>query len=408
MTAKHTTQDLSLLNQAFGQFNEAAGTLSDFYERLTQELANLNLELEKRNQALAESLAEQEKTKKFLAHLVDNLTSGVLVLDPEGKVTLANQAAAHLLGVNHWRLTEADRVLGGPLWEAARPVLQEGGRQVIILHGPEGRLLSCALSALPWPEQQTDACGVIALIEDVTDQAQIGAQRERSQTLKAMGEMASEIAHQLRNPLGGIELFASILKREVEDDDNQVRLLDHILSGVKQVNHLITNYLTLSRPPRPIKNPVSLDSLLDESLVAAAQALAQGRIEVQIKRSPLTPQVAGDAELLLQVFLSIILNSIESFEQGGRLNIEIRANERQARVIFRDNGRGILSRDLGRIFSPFYTTKEQSLGLGLAISHQIIDAHQGMIQVKSRSGRGTTVNLSLPLVKTGPRQTLNA
>jgi signal transduction histidine kinase len=408
MTAKQSTQELSPSNQAFNQFNESEGTSSDFYERLPQELANLNLELEKRNQALSDSLAEQEKTKKFLAHLVDNLTSGVVVLDPKGKVTLANQSAAHLLGVTHWRLTEADRVLGGPLWEAAKPVLEEGGRQVIILHGPEGRLLSCALSSLPWPEQQADKRGVIALIEDITDQAQIGAQRERTQTLKAMGDMASEIAHQLRNPLGGIELFASILKREVEDDENQTRLLDHILSGVKQVNHLITNYLTLARPPRPIKTPVSLDSLLDESLVAAAQALAQGRIEVRVKRAPLSPQVIGDPELLLQVFLSIILNSIESFERGGCLNIEIKANERQARLIFRDNGRGILSKDLSRVFNPFYTTKEQNLGLGLAVSHQIVDAHQGMIQVKSRSGRGTTVNLSLPLYKDGARQTLNA
>ncbi len=147
--------------------------------------------------------------------------------------------------------------------------------------------------------------------------------------------------------------------------------------------------------------PRKLEFLLGE-------ALAQGRIEVHVKRSPLAPQVIGDAELLLQVFLSIILNSIESFDRGGCLNIEIKADERQARLVFKDNGRGILSKDLSRIFNPFYTTKEQNLGLGLAVSHQIVDAHQGMIQVKSRSGRGTTVNLSLPLFKEGSRQTLNA
>ena len=333
-------------------------------------------------------------------HVLNHLETGVAVIDPGGRVVLANPVA--------------EKLLGGPLDSRAEALpfpptrLRPGDsenrkeREIVIFRAPEGRLLSASLSPLPWPGPGEERTGTIAMIEDVTDQVLIGAQRGRSQTLAAMGEMAAEIAHQMRTPLGGLELFASILGREVSGDPNLERLVEHILGGVKQVNHLITNYLTFARPPRLAKERIALDRLVDEALTAADRRLAEGGLTVERRYADPAPMVEADPQRMAQVFLGVILNAIEASPNGGRLVVEVSASGARARVTFKDTGSGVAAGDLDQIFSPFYTTKNQCLGLGLAVSHQIVDAHQGLIQVKSRPGRGAAVTLVLPTVSTGP------
>jgi two-component system sensor histidine kinase HydH len=172
-------------------------------------------------------------------------------------------------------------------------------------------------------------------------------------------------------------------------------MVDHILSGVKQVDHLITNYLALADPPRPAVSPWDLRVLADEALNASAHALDQRGIS-KIVVYPKEPALAMvDRDLILQVFLSLILNAVEAMNRGGRLEIRIEPGDRQFQISIKDTGPGIAPKDLPRIFNPFFTSKKQNLGLGLAVSHLIVDAHQGLIQVESRPGRGTCVTLTL-------------
>jgi signal transduction histidine kinase len=216
-----------------------------------------------------------------------------------------------------------------------------------------------------------------------------------------MGEMASEIAHQIRNPLGGIELFASILAREVEGDPSLGPLVEHVISGVGQVNHLITNYLALASTTRPARKPVSLSLAAGEALGAAAAAMDQAGIAVEVKGGGLGAMVDADPQLLMQVFLNIILNAVEAMESGGKLTVRLKSGRRRAEAVFTDTGPGIAPERLDRIFNPFYTTKNKNLGLGLAVSHRIVDAHNGSIQVGGRPGRGAAVTVSLPLAGGG-------
>ena len=397
------TQELVMLTQAFGHFNEAAETLSGYYDRLTQEISNLNLELQEKNLRLAESLAEQSRTKKFLAHILDNLNNGVLVLDPEGRVALANQAAITLLGESFYQqaVTSSEEApvgkwLPGSAFEQWSKGKRPKGRQTVFTKGPDGRLLSTTFIPFAWTGDEIDSQGWIAMVEDVTNQAQIGVQRERTHTLTAMGEMAAEIAHQIRNPLGSIELFGSLLGREVAEDDNQSLLVENLLSGVKRVNHLITNYLALAHPPKVELKLLRVDALLEDALTAAAQILKRNGITVRWRKPGYEVLVKADPELILQVFLSLIINSIEAMDADGLIEIELFTEEDHVKIALRDNGCGIEECDLGRIFNPFYTTKDKSLGLGLAVSHRTIDAHHGFIEVKSKHGHGTTVTLTFP------------
>lgn len=402
--------EMRLLNQALGEFSMAADVLGGFYQRLTQEIANLNQELERKTSALAESLSRQARTRDFLAVVLDSLNTGVMVLEESRRVVLTNQAARDLLGLASDRilnasLTDLLPIPDGQGWSATemdRIVSDGQGREITICRDTDGRIISCALSPFVWPGETRP--GLIALLRDVTDQTLLGIQRERSQALAAMGLMAAEIAHQIRNPLGGIELFASILGREVADDENQTRLVGHILGGVNEVNHLVSNYLTLSRPPHPVKAAVRLDQLIEEAIEASRQALETKRIQVRFQASERPVLVEGDAQLLLQVLLNLVLNAIEAMDGGGALDLDVRHEGTRVEARISDTGVGIPREDLDRIFHPFFTTKEKSLGLGLAVSHMVIDAHQGLIQVTSHPGRGTTVALTLPLWVKGETQ----
>jgi signal transduction histidine kinase len=399
---KPRDDELDMLSNAFGQFNRAASVLGEYYEKLSAEMANFNHRIEEKNRQLERSLVEQENAQNFLTHLLDNLSTGVLVFDPDGRITLANQSAMKLLGIDTLPTVDQENDSVPLLPAAFGNLLREardlaGGRKLVVHQGPNGRLLSYSLSAFDWPGEPLTR-GVIVLLEDVTSHAHIGAQRERAQTLTAMGEMAAEIAHQLRNPLGGIELFASILYREVEGDESLSRLVDNLRGGVKQVSHLITNYLTLADLPRPVMAPVIIDDLRGEALNASAPFLERSGIDIHVRGVGGQNVVEGDRELLLQVFLSLILNAVEAMPDGGRLTIDVESTRRRMNISFMDTGCGIPAENVSRIFNPFFTTKNKSLGLGLAVSHRIIDAHNGLIQVESQAGRGTTVRLTLPLL----------
>lgn len=396
MTTHNDQQEYALLGEAFARFNEAATTLGDYYGRLAEETAKLNREVEDKNRRLAESLEEQERTKRFLTHLLDSLTCGVVVLSPDGEIVLANKTASDLLGLGGSKSEgppETAPLKSPEAWVGRRR--KSGEREVIITRSPEGRILSSTLTPFPWPGPAAACSGVIALVEDVTEQAAIGVQRERSQTLAAMGEMAAEIAHQVRNPLGGVKLFASLLGREIAGDENLEQMIEQILSGVKQVDHLITNYLALADPPRPAVSPWDLRTLVDEALAASAHALDRRGISKAVIYPKEPAMAMVDRELMLQVFLSLILNSVEAMSRGGRLEVAITPGDRQLHISIKDTGQGIALEDIKRLFSPLFTSKEQSLGLGLPVSHLIMDAHQGLIQVESRPGRGACVTLTL-------------
>jgi signal transduction histidine kinase len=346
--------------------------------------------------------AQIRSPRRFLTHILDHLRIGVLVINETGQTTLANRAAIRLLGMDE---TASDEVALPPALKTSLRRLRqsEDAKEMMVCRSLNNGLLSLSLSRFSWPGDNGAESGILILIEDITEPVRLGVQRERTQTISAMGEMAAEVAHQLRNPLGGIELFTSILGREVSGDDGLERLVDNILGGVKEINQMITNYLALARPPQPVKEPVDLGKLVGEALSAADEALQHRRIQIQVKSPDCPVAVEADAELILQVFLNVILNAIEALAPAGRLTVTLRLRNRKAEVVFSDTGCGVSGEDLQRLFNPFFTTKDKKLGLGLAVSHQIVDAHHGLIQVKSQPGRGTTVIVALPALVNAPK-----
>ncbi|MFQ5560271.1 MAG: PAS domain-containing sensor histidine kinase [Nitrospinota bacterium] len=226
-------------------------------------------------------------------------------------------------------------------------------------------------------------------------------QEARNQRLREMGEMAARIAHEIRNPLGSIELNTSLLGRGLDEDKKKIT--DRILASTRSLNAVVSNLLYYTKAPKPSIRKVYLPQLIDELLFFIEFMLNQQKIIVEKKYTG-EGVVLGDTELLKQVFLNILRNAVQAMPSGGSLGVKIKQESNACMqgetayttVEFSDTGCGIHPENLKKIFYPFFTSKENGTGLGLAIAQNIMDSLQGRINAVNKPGRGSTFTVSLP------------
>jgi two-component system NtrC family sensor kinase len=219
--------------------------------------------------------------------------------------------------------------------------------------------------------------------------------------------MAAVLAHEINNPLSGILTYAKLLRRWIEHEDGGLSRraeicdsLDLIASESRRCGDLVKNLLTFSRTTPMNLQATNLNQVIDRSLRLVQHQLDLGGIQLQLQVDPELPPVLCDGAQIEQVVLALVMNAMDAMQQGGNLWIttSFKREENQVRVVVRDDGSGIPPEILSRIFEPFLTTKEtgRGVGLGLAISHSILERHHGNIEVESEFGRGTTFTVTLP------------
>jgi len=242
-----------------------------------------------------------------------------------------------------------------------------------------------------------------ALKESVLEQERLREQAERNDRLAAVGAMAARMAHELRNPLGSIELFVSLLSKGMADDSDKAIWIEHIKTGIDAMDYAISNLLLFTGKPKTNFKKIDLKKVIEESSRFAIHLLQQKEIEYVQFLDALTEPVTCDEDLLRQAFLNLILNAVDALPKKGKLRIEaskaaIDINRSQPEIVvkFFDNGCGIPKESLSKIFDPFYTTKNKGSGLGLAIVQNAIVAHHGVIEVTSTVGEGTCFTVYLP------------
>lgn len=415
LTAQEQTSETlsSQMQQALEVFNAAGLRIEAFYQRLADEVSRLTGELEHSNRKLRLNLAEKEKMQAVLVSTLQSLSVGVLAVGQDGIVIVANPAACRLLG------RPLERVAARRIDEVLAEIPQ-AYELLLTLQGASGgqrrvswttrtsqtgaRLVElAALRAVP--PYDAHLAGVI-LAEDQTDLKRLEHQAKLRSRLTGMGEIAMNLAHEIRNPLGSIALFATALARELVEDESLGPLADQILSGVKSLEHLVANTLEFAKPRRMVMTRVNLSEVLHDALTFVEHPLRQKSIRVNYDYD-LTPEawIAGDAEQLRQVFLNLLINAIQAMEENGLLRLEIHgapaggdlaAGEGGWEVLISDDGVGIPEEMLGRIFDPFFTTKDKGSGIGLAVVHAILMAHIARIEVESRVAAGTTFRIMFP------------
>lgn len=401
------------LIQAFESFNDASRMLESRYEALQSKIDELHFELEEKNNLLETNLAEKEAIRNYLFRILESLTTGVVVVDPEGRVRIHNKTSQEMTGIQeniasnptvekYFAGWSSDQDVGAIVKEACR----KGETTLIDIKHPDGRDLKIEVSRTMLMGSDDSEAGWIYLLHDVTRKIALQLEAERNDRLMAMGEMAVNIVHEVRNPLGSIELFASLLKRELDDQSENYKLAENITGGVRSLNHIISNLLSFTRDRQPVARPVSVSKLLDESVRYMDHLFSSPEIELVCDYSVQQDLALGDAELLKQVFMNLIMNGVQAMEEeGGVLKLIIEEAGTTAVgdpeceylcVRVKDDGCGMTAEVADRVFNPFFTTKDRGTGLGLALVHNIVRAHGGRVTVESRPGQGAIFTILLP------------
>jgi signal transduction histidine kinase len=381
-----------LLARAFHDFDQAATVLQRSYDALTTRLQEMDLELAHTNASLREHLRETEKMRAHVTAVLESLDSGVIVTDPHGLVVRCNHSTERLLGIPQSQLR------GCCATDILRELRKDHGEYPVML--PNGLVL--ALSQTDLTDETGALIGTLVLIHDVTRIRQLEDRLQRRNRLEAMGRMVGCIAHEIRNPLGSVELFASLLRKDLSSLPHLQVYAEHISVAVRSMDRLLANLLTYTRPDCSNVGWQETESLIGEVLTLASHAMSGVPIEVRRRLDPLVPRLWCDTAKMQQVLLNLVLNAVHAMPGGGVLTIAVTAVSSEAletpmvHIVVSDNGIGIAPAIRSRVFDPFFTTKDHGTGLGLAIVHALVEAHHGRIDVESSPGQGTSFVITLP------------
>ncbi len=224
--------------------------------------------------------------------------------------------------------------------------------------------------------------------------------------LSALGQLAAEVAHEVKNPLGIIKNSAQILQSSSLDETKKKEIVNFIIEEAERINKVINNFLQFAKPPKTKKQKTDIIEVLNRTIQLVSDTLAKNNIEVVKEYGDSMPSIRADQSQLQQLFLNLILNAVEAMSEGGKLKVlakvEIKATEEEANkkwieIIFSDTGRGVSPQLKNKIFEAFYTTREQGTGLGLSISKRIVENHGGEISLQSEVGKGSDFKIMLPV-----------
>ena len=370
--------------------------MRDFFNKVAEHIDKLDAEGQRKQyRLLVEELS-------FYESVFRSLREGVLVVDAAGNTVYANEAVARLTGF------DGAKAKGRPV----RHLLPDWDWDNLLAPSGEGRgwtrQASCELE-VTYPEHRIleiqstpSANGTVLLVRDVTlARAREESARETSRT-DAVRDLAAGVAHEIGNPLNAISLNLQLLAREFRrepDEDRRARLLHDIATSqneVKRLEGIIKGFLSALRPAKLNLVPGSLVDPLTDTLDALKAQFEDRRIQTQLNLPSALPTVLVDRAQMEQVFFNLIKNALEAMRDGGDLDIEVGADDRDVHVVIRDNGSGMDAATLAHIFEPYQTSKEQGSGLGLMLSRRIVHAHGGEIDVESKPGAGTAFTVRIP------------
>jgi len=270
-----------------------------------------------------------------------------------------------------------------------------------------GRKLPLSATASPLQSGNGEFLGNILVLRNLSYRKELDEDLNRADRLAMIGAVAAGLAHEIRNPLGGIKGAAQMLCRAFDKGSPLIQYTDIMIREVDRVNQLIEQLLDLSRPAELRLAPVNIHEILDEVLLLEEQTPERQNKTVRKRFDPSLPPILGDKARLTQVFLNLIKNGFQAMAETGTLTVTTRVetdfyirgqgtgHSKFIWVDIEDQGNGIKEEDLPHIFSPYFTTKNNGTGLGLAVCYRIIKEHGGLIRVESSAGSGTTFRVSL-------------
>ncbi len=359
--------------------------------------------------SLEANASELSELKVYYENVVESITVGVCVVDPEGRITTWNSSLERLYGM------AADQTVGRKIQtifpksfiQTLRRFTGEEGwtvretRRLTKIHlecaSEETRLVSVITA--PFVSSNNTNTGTLLVIDDVTRRAQLENQLLQAEKLSSIGLFAAGVAHEVNTPLAGISSYTQMLLEETDQDNPRRELLEKIEKQSFRASEIIKNLLNFARISGSDFQEVNVNLLMLETLALLDHSLKTAGIEVKLDLDPGLPNTLGNGGRLQQVFMNLFLNARDAMPKGGKMAVLSAQRDSHLIIEIRDTGAGISADAIKKIYDPFFTTKTmgKGTGLGLSVSYGIIQEHSGRIMVESREGNGTTFTIQLPV-----------
>ncbi len=331
--------------------------------------------------------------KLYTKNIIESMPDGLLTLDSDGRIVSCNPRALEF--------TEMDlAVLKGKRpedlfagWPADSRHKQGTAFSYTFVH-KDSTQVPVEISSSPLLDDQGNTLGAVFLLRDLRSIRSMQNQLDRARRLAALGKMAAGIAHEIRNPLGTLRGFAQYFGAKADDD--AAREYSALMIGeVDRLNESISSLLQFSRPREPDFSSVDPKALLDKTVKLLEYDLKEKKIRLQ-KKIRCAQSIEADEDLLLQVLLNLLKNALNASQKETTIKLSCQDDGDTIRITVADSGKGMNETEQSRMFDPFFTTRTAGTGLGLAVSHQIVEQHDGHFEIKSQPDRGTSITIVLP------------
>ncbi|MCX5874804.1 MAG: ATP-binding protein [Deltaproteobacteria bacterium] len=353
----------------------------------------------------AQSYRSSQKTlmnmRAFTDLLISRLPVGIIATNAEGHIQTFNSTAAKFTGktpeqtIGHLQTTVLPQI------KQLFPLENHDGEIIdkeILLPPDSPTPNHLHISSVPITDGQGNTIGRVMLMYDISEIKKLEAQVRRHDRLVALGKMAAGVAHEVRNPLSSIKGFATLLGSRFPQESEEGEAARLLVNEVERLNRSITELLTYARPLPLSIAEVAIEPFIEASLKLIQSDAKELGVTVHHEITLARNQVRLDKDRLNQVLLNLYLNSLQAMEHGGELQVSVHEGNRSGTFVIdvRDTGDGIAKDILERVMDPYFTTKPEGTGLGLAMVYKIIDEHGGTIRIASKEGQGTTVSIVLP------------
>jgi PAS domain S-box-containing protein len=348
-----------------------------------------------------------ERGKIYQESLLENLPIGVIGIDKNGAVTVVNKEAERITGLGKLQIEHEH--FSKTLPEEIKKILaysiekKEGIRHLQFKIKKDESEISLNASSSVFSDRDGSLAGVQIIFADVTLIEKLEEEMQRAEKYASLGIMAAGIAHEIKNPLVSIQTFAHLLPEKYNDREFREKFSALTIKEVERINTLVEQILVFAKPRGPVLKEIDLVDVLGNTIVLLSGQFPDKEIEIKENYCSDKIILKGDEGKLRQAFLNVCINSAQSIDTKGAINVNIEKKDGRAVVKIQDNGCGIRHDLLDKIFEPFFTTKEKGTGLGLSIVTRIIEEHGGFVKVDSIEGEGTTVSVELPLHTDGEK-----